>query len=430
MKRIYFFIALIVPSLAAAQVSAQAPVPIRRYSIEQATSLALRNNPEIKAAARRVVQAETKTLTAGSLDDPMFMYRDWGTPLSQPWNLNQAQHMLSVQQTFPGKGKRQARTVLAKDDVEVQRAELEALRQDVAARVRINFVTLLRNADEMRLHDKQAQLLADALETTTSKYSLGKVPQADVLRAQVLQTKLTDHLLQLEQERDLARAELNTLMGVDPSAALEVVGEYRPLPTLPGIEELEKAALDHRPELLALRTQIKAGEHEGNIAALASKPDFTVALGYMLNPPGAMERNNYMAEFSMTLPWLNRQKHENEVKQAKVATEVANADLEMKRAAIFLEIESALIKVRVAQKSMKLYRDTLKPQAETTFEAALAAYHTDRADFSSLVDSENMLLEIETSYFKAAAETDARMADLDRAIGNAVPTSEAQENRE
>lgn len=430
MKPIYLLIAFVLLFSLAAPLAAQTPVSIRRYSIEEATSLALRNNPEIKVAARRVVQAETRTLTAGSLDDPMFMYRDWGTPLSQPWNLNQAQHMFSVQQTFPGTGKRQARTLLAKDEIEVQRAELEALRQDVAARVRINFVALLRNADEMRLHEKQARLLGDAVETTTSRYSIGKVPQADVLRAQVLQTKLTDHLLQLEQERDLARAELNTLMGVDPSAALEVVGEYRPVSTLPSVEELEKAALSHRPELMALRTQIKAGEHEGNIAALTSKPDFTVALGYMLNPPGAMERNNYMAEFSMTLPWLNHQKHDNEVKQAKVATEVANADLEMKRAAIFLEIESALIKLRVAQKSMKLYRDTLKPQAETTFQAALAAYQTDRADFLSLVDSENMLLEIETSYFKAAAETDARMADLDRAIGNAVPTNQAQENRE
>ena len=411
------------------EVFSQSTIQSRRYSIAEAIALALRNNPEIKAAARRVSQAETKTLTAGSLDDPMFMYRDWGTPLSQPWNLNQAQQMFAIQQTFPGKGKRAARSSLSKDEVDMQRAQIEALRQDIASRVRINFISLLRNADEMRLHDKQAKLLRDALETVTSKYTVGKVPQADVLRAQILETKLTEHLLQLEQERDLARAELNTLMGVDPSSPLEVVGEYRSVMTLPRIEDLERTALEHRPELATIRVQIQQGEHEGNVAALTMKPDFTIALGYMLNPPGLMERNNYMAEFNMTLPWLNRERHENEVKQAKVSTEVANAELEMKRAAVFLEIESALIKVRVAQKSMKLYRDTLQPQAEATFQAALAAYQNDRADFLSLIDSENMLLEIETSYFKAAAETDARMAELDRAVGNAVPKEVVQESK-
>jgi cobalt-zinc-cadmium efflux system outer membrane protein len=392
----------------------------RRYSIEEATSLALRNNPEIKAAVRRVSLAQTKTLTAGSLDDPMFMYRDWGIPLKQPWDLNQAQHMLMLQQAFPGQGKRLARTRIAKDDVSFERAQVESLKQELSARVRKSFVDLLRSADEFRLHEKQAALLHDALEVATSKYTVGKVPQSDVLRAQILQAKLGDHLIQLDQERDLAKAELNTLMGVDPATPVEIVGEYRPFGSPPSVVELERLAIDHRPELAGLRTQVKAGEDQMHLAKLAFKPDYTVALGYMLNPPGSMARNNYMAEFTVSLPWLNRQKHEDEVKQADVATELSRAELEIRRAAVFLEVQSALIKVGAAQKSMKLYRDTLRPQAQANFQAALVSYQNERTDFLNLIDSENMLLEIETSFFKSAAEVDARLADLERAIGAPV----------
>jgi outer membrane protein TolC len=401
------------------------PAGVRRYMIEQATELALRNNPEIKTAVRQVSLAETKTETAGSLDDPMFMYRDWGTPLKQPWDLNQAQHMFSLQQTFPGSGKRLARTRIAKDDVEFQRALLESLRQEISAKVRKSFVDLLRNADEIRLHDKQAALLRDAVATATSKYTVGKVPQADVLRAQILETKLTDHLIQLEQERDLARAELNTLMGIDPGTPVEVVGEYRPAAKLPGIVQLEQIAVEHRPELGGMRDQVKTADDQTRLAKLAYKPDYTVALGYMLNPPGAMARNNYMAEFTVSLPWLNKQKHDSEIKQADVAAELSRSEFEARRAAVFLEVESAAIKVRSAQRSMKLYRDTLTPQAEATFQAALVAYQNDRTDFLSLVDSQNMLLDVETSFFKAAAEADARLADLERAMGTPL-TANAQ----
>jgi cobalt-zinc-cadmium efflux system outer membrane protein len=349
-----------------------------QLSIERATELALRNNPEIKTAVRRVTLADTKTLTAGSLDDPMFMYRDWGTPLKQPWDLNQAQHMFMFQQTFPGEGKRLARTRLGKDNAEVGRSELESLRQDISARVRKSFVDLLRNADEMRLHEKQAALLRDALATATSKYSVGKAPQADVLRAQIVQTKLVDHLIQLEQERDLARAELNTLMGIDPAAPLEIAGEYRHFETPLSIVELEKTAIDHRPELAELRKQVKVGEDEIR-----------------------------------------------EIKQADVATEISRDELDARRAVVFLEIESALIRVRSAQRSMKLYRDTLTPQAEATFQAALAAYQNDRSDFLNLIDSQNMLLDVQTSYFKSAAEIDARLADLERAIGAPLTSNSA-----
>lgn len=394
-----------------------------RYSVEEATAIALRNNPEIRAAVRRLSLAETKTLTANSLDDPAFMYRDWGTPLQKPWDLNQAQQMFALQQTFPGFGKRTIRTQLAKDEVEFQRAQLESLKREILSRVREAFIDLLRNSDEMRLHDKEAGLLHDALLNTTSKYTVGKVPQADVLRAQVLQTKLDDHLIQLGKERELAQAELNTLMGIDPAHPIEAVGKYRAVDHLPSIVELEQTAENRRPELAGLAAEVTKGEHQTQLTKQEFKPDFTVALGYMLNPPGSAYRNNYMAEFSMGLPWLNRAKHENEVKQAEFATEVSQAELEARRAAVFLEVEAALIKVRAAQKSMKLYRDTLTPQAEATFQAALIAYQNDRTDFLSLIESESMLLDVDTKYFKAAAEVDAELAELERSIGAPVATA-------
>ena len=58
---------------------------------------------------RRLTLAQMKVSTARSLDDPMFSVRDWSTPLTKPWDLNQAQLMFMVQQTFPNKEKRDMR---------------------------------------------------------------------------------------------------------------------------------------------------------------------------------------------------------------------------------------------------------------------------------------------------------------------------------
>jgi cobalt-zinc-cadmium efflux system outer membrane protein len=297
------------------------PVPAARpLSVDEAVAEALEANPEIQASVRRLSLAQLKTTTARSLDDPMLMVRDWDTPLRQPWDVNQAQLMFSVQQTFLSKEKRDARARIAGDDVEVASSELESLRQEVSADVREACADLKRNADEMRVHDRQAALLKEALAAVLAQYTTGKVPEADVLRAQMALTRLSEHLIELEEERDNARARLNTLLGRPPDEAVEIAGEYAIPAELPPIEELERLAIEHRPELAAQRKLLTKSRDQEQLTRLAMKPDFTLGAGYMVMPSGSASRNAYMAELTMNLPWLNRDRHQGEAKQADAAT--------------------------------------------------------------------------------------------------------------
>jgi outer membrane protein, heavy metal efflux system len=391
-------------------------------SVEQAVDEALQSNTEIRAAARRLSLARLKTTTAGSLEDPVLMVRDWQTPLEKPWDLDQAQLMFSLQRTFVSKDKRALRSKVAGDDVEVASDELESLRQEVAASVRETCAVLLRNADEMRLHNQQSAVLNEALSAALAEYTTGKVPQADVLRAQMALTRLGEHLVELEQEHDTALAQLNALMGRSPDETVEIAGTYRVPPAAPPLEELKRIAIEHRPELNALRKQIAKSGDESQLARMATKPDFTVAAGYMLMPTGSNFRNAYMAELTMNLPRLNRARHDGEAKQADTATDVAQAELDARTSSVFLEIRQAQIEVASAQKRVKLYRDTLLPQAEAAFKATAGAYQNNRGEFMNLIDSQNLLLDIRTDYFKALSAADAGSAQLERAIGAPLPT--------
>ncbi len=394
-----------------------------RLTVDEAVAKALDGNPEIRAAVRRLSLAQMKTATARTLDDPMFMVRDWGTPLKQPWDLNQSQLMFSLQQTFPGRQKLEMRAKLAVDDAGVAAIDLESLRQEVAAETRKLCADLMRNADEMRLQERQRVLLKEALAVVLAQYTTGKSPQADVLRAQMALTRLSEQLIELEEERDNASAQLNALRGSSPDDAVEIVGSYRSPGALPSIEELERTAMEHRPELAALRARVAKSSDEGKLVRLAMKPDFTAALGYMLMPTGSFSRSAYMAELSMNLPGLNRKRHDGEAKQADAATEVSQAELDARASTVFLEIRKAQIEVLAAEKRVKLYRDTLLPQAEASFKASTAAYQNNRAEYMSLIDAQNLLLDIQTASYKASAATDAGLAQLERAIGAPIATA-------
>ena len=169
--------------------NAPVPPPPASLSVEQAVAEALVDNPQIRAAVRRLSLAQMKTGTARSLDDPMLMVRDWQTPLRKPWDLNQAQLMFSLQQTFPGKQKLDLRAKISDDDAQAASDDLETLRQDVSASVREACSALLRNADETRVHNQQAAVLNQAISATLAEYTAGKAPQSDVLRAQMALTR-------------------------------------------------------------------------------------------------------------------------------------------------------------------------------------------------------------------------------------------------
>src|SRR5438552_19060413 len=87
---------------------------------------------------------------------------------------------------------------------------------------------------------------------------------------------------------------------------------------------------------------------------------------------------------------------------------------------ILQEIQEAFIRANSAARLAELYRDTLRPQAQATLRATSAAYQTDQTDFLNLIDSQNTLLDVEYSYFRALADFDSRVSDLERAIGKAL----------
>jgi outer membrane protein TolC len=315
-------------------------------TLDEIERAALIGNPEILVAARRLAAVEAHVPQAGALDDPALMYRGWQVPLRQPWNYNAAQNMFMLSQTFPGFGKRSLRTSVAESGVAEAKAVLEATRLDVRIRVRKAFYDLLRAEDGLHIHDEHVDIARQAVEAARIKYAVGKVPQQDILKAQISVTRLAEHLIHFEQDIELAQARLDNLLGRDPHQPINVRGEYETVLELPSLEALEKAALQSRPDLAQAEVAVEKSRKEQALAIKTYSPDFTVSAGYMVMPRGSEFRNNYMVEGSINLPWLNRRKHESEIAEATAMVYEHDAEVAAMRNAAFGQIQEALVQTR------------------------------------------------------------------------------------
>jgi len=386
-------------------------------TLDEVERIALLNNPEIRVAVRRVAVFEAHAPEAGALDDPSLMYRGWQVPLRQPWNYNAAMNMFSVSQTFPGFGKRGLRNDIAQSEVIAAKAALDAVRLDIRIRVRKAFYDLLRTVDELRVHDGHVAAARHGVEAARIKYTVGKVPQPDILKAQVALTRLAEHLIHFEQDAELARIRLNTLLGRSPRTQIAVAGESATPAQLPGPEELERLALTSRPDLAQAQAMLESSRKERTLAGKSYMPDLSVSAGYMLLPSGSEFRNNYMIEGSINLPWLNRRKHDAEIAEATAKVSEQDAELVAMRNAVFGQIQEALAQAAAAQKLVDVFQRSLRPQAEATLRSTVIAYENDRADFLNLLDSQTTVLDIDLAYFQALADFQARLAELELAVG-------------
>ena len=396
---------------------------VASLTLDEAEQIAQRANPEIRVAARKVSMAEAHVSGAGALEDPSAMYRGWQVPLTQPWNYNAAMNMFMVGQTFPGPGKRALRSQLAGDAISVAKAEVEAKKREITAAVRKAFYDLLRTHDELRVHDEQVVIARQGFEAARVKYSVGKVPQQDVLKAQVALTKLIEHLVMLELDVELSRVTLNTLLGRSPDSPLEVSGQHTTPTQIPSFADLQPLAVQNRPELMSATAAIKQAQDETAVARKQYTPDFSANVGYMLVPSGSQFRNNYMIEGSMTLPWLNRRKHDSEISEAQAAVAERQAEFEVTRLMVFQQIQEALVRANSAKRLVDLYQNSLRPQSEATLRSTVIAYESDRTDVLNLLDSQNTTLDVDYAYFRSLAEFEQRMAELELAVGAPIPRS-------
>lgn len=386
-------------------------------TLDEIKQMALLRNPDIAVAARRVAMAEASVPAVGALDDPQAMFRGWGVPLSQPWDYNQAQNMFMVTQALPGPGKRSLRTVVANSDVTEAKDEFAAVRLRVRVGARKAFYDLLEAQDELRIHDEHVAIAQQAIAAARIRYTVGQVPQQDLLKAQLELTRLAEHMIRFERDTEVARARLNTLVGRDPATPLRVEGDYGVAASLPAETSLEQLALQVRPDLLEAETAAAKSGLEQSLAKKAYVPDFTASAGYMLMPPSSRMRNTYMVEGSMTLPWFDHRKHDAEIATATAAVTEQDAELAALRTEAFGQIRESLAEAEAAQKFAALYQNSLRPQAEATLHAAVIAYENNQTDFLNLLDSQMQVIDIDLAWLQALADFNARMADLELAVG-------------
>jgi outer membrane protein TolC len=81
------------------------------------------------------------------------------------------------------------------------------------------------------------------------------------------------------------------------------------------------------------------------------------------------------------------------------------------------ELSENLAGLDAAQRTEQLAQSSLLPQAELTFQAALAGYENGKLDFATLLDAQRQVRQARQAQLKAQLEAQMRLAEIEKLLG-------------
>jgi outer membrane protein, heavy metal efflux system len=134
-------------------------------------------------------------------------------------------------------------------------------------------------------------------------------------------------------------------------------------------------------------------------------------------PDGTRRPDMFSAMVSTTLPIWKKEKIEPEIREMKAEKEMAVKELENLDLETSNRIGGALAMMENRVATATLYRTTLIPQAEQSFQANMEAYRVAKVDFPMLMDSVMAILTFRREYAATVGEIHMEKARLEAAVG-------------
>ena len=415
-------------------------------SLQQAASLALEKNPlrkaalaDTKAASAGVREAQsflmphvsfTEQATRG--DDPVYVfgsklrqqrfttndfalnmlntplpYGDFTTRFGGTWNL------FDSFASWHGINRAKEMNIAATH-------QMERTDQEILFRVVQSYYGVLLAAKQLEVAEQAEKTAKSIMDRSQVRFDAGLVVESDLLSAKVRLASREQELIRARNNLEMARAQLNTAMGVPADAQYQpadALGEKNLAPAL--LPELEQKALTTRPDLKRIEAQQSAQELSVAIAKSSFGPRLNAFAGWELDNPTFLAGgggNNWLGGIELQIDLF-----QGGAKRAALSRERANAEkiAALKQAAsdaVRLEVRQAYYDQDASRQQVGVARTAIA-QAQESLRINQDRYDGGLLTITDLLSADEAARRSQADYWQAVYQFHISYAKLELASG-------------
>ena len=395
-------------------------------ALELLVALGYEWSPGLKSAREKIRAILEQYPQAVYLENVLRQYNAFTKQLDTKVGPMRHKEMMAMEFPFPDTLALKGQIIT--EDVLIAQKEFEIALRDLVTEIRSAYYDYLFVVEATRINEENRKLLQQMIAIAQTKFRVGQGKYSNVIMAQVELSKLANVIITLEEQRETIIARLNTLLNASADLPLGVpmpIEEERVIPTL---AELYALAVQKRQEIQKHKLVISKMGLVVEMAKRMTYPDPTLGASYFENRTiPDLKHTEKMPMTFMTQRTLNPANtawfgHRNSyIHEMDVKIEAMEHRIEELESKLRFVVKKHHFGMETANRSIRLYRQTLLPQARQALDAANTAYQAAQIDFLSFLDAQRTLLNLRIEEQRALRDYHQHLTQLEQAVGVILP---------
>ena len=395
-------------------------------ALEFLVALGYEWSPALKSAREKIRAILEQYPQAVYLENVLRQYNAFTKQLDTKVGPIRHKEMMAMEFPFPDTLALKGQVIT--EDVLIAQKEFEIALRDLVTDIKLAYYDYLFVVEAIRINEENQKLLQQMIAIAQTKFRVGQGKYSNVIMAQVELSKLANVIITLEQQRGTIIARLNTLLNVSADVPLGIpvpVAEERIVSTLP---ELYALAVQNRQEIQKQKLAISKMGLVVEMAKRMTYPDPTLGASYFENRSMPdLKHTQKMPMTFMTQRTLNPTNtawfgHRNAyIHEVNIKIEAMEYRIEELESKLRFVVKKHHFGMETANRSIRLYRQTLLPQAQQALSAANTAYQAAQIDFLSFLDAQRTLLNLRIEEQRALRDYYQHLTQLEQAVGVILP---------
>jgi outer membrane protein TolC len=433
---IFAFIILF-PKVAGAQ--------LKSLSLQEALSLTLANNREIKISGldegrseQQILVAKSASLASAGISGQVTHYF-YETPFFGFTNANPGDDKIPYTR-FGGRDQASATAWITQPlynaatkpgiihaQLQERQSHLLAVNKktDIAALLKQTYIRILVLHERIRLQKESLERNEKALQDAKSLLAQGRALRVDTLRAYTSVKNLEPDLLKLSYAIEVGKQQLRNLTGLDSLQEIELTDSLILPQTAPVLSEemVYNEARLHRTDLQSLDLQQQKADQQIQIAAAGMKPSVSLTAQYLIQTQ-ASQFNYFNAYYPSTpfvgalvnVPIFNGQINKAKVKQARIEKDQSVLRSNQAYEDLRTEVKQAVASVRETAARIQTSAN-VKETARLSYEITQYRYAKAVASRLELTDAELAFTTAQSNYLEAVYDYLSANIEVERTMG-------------
>jgi cobalt-zinc-cadmium efflux system outer membrane protein len=377
----------------------------RRLTLQEALSIAERQNLDIAAARLRKMVSLAGITIAGERPNPTLTFSA---------TRDSPHEALFLDLPVELGGKRKTRMDTARQEVLLTDVEISTVSRKVRRLVRDAFFAAALGAG---IVDQQLRLVAFATQVrdiAKTRFDAGDVPQLEVMQADLELARALADAEVARQEAKVAFGKLAALLNEPAGTTWELLTPLDTLPTDVVVQDLISRATSANPELQHLAQELSVEQAREKAFRAQRIPEVTLEIGTDMNAPPSFNAG-LRGGLAVGLPIFTR--YQGELAQSVATQKLIEGQTLATRRSVTGDVEAAFNEYNARLTEVRLYRETVIPAGRKLEALAEESYKSGRASILVVLDAQRTVQQNERDYLQSLFELQQSYAEMEEIVG-------------